>query len=222
MRVLKVSAVTVWVVALAALAVAVGFLASCADLDFSPDLPPVGPAVQRDTPAHVLQYFCETLEGGFVGAYSEALAEGYRFNFMEEDWDRAGVTGSAPYWGKTEDVEAMQNLLESEYLVSITCDGLVPVVDPYYNDSVFVMICDVDLKVTLDDPQRGMTTYWVKESWLTFSLRPDPLNARLWVISEIAEAIEPQACTGYLLRAESATEPTTFGSIKAMFKPVPG
>ncbi|MFZ1946165.1 MAG: hypothetical protein WAW06_01300 [bacterium] len=220
MRVLKVSAASLSAVALAALA-ATWLLMSCASLDFSTDVPPAAPALQRDSPDSLLEFFCKALEDRSIGAYGEALMESYRYRFMPQDWESVGVTPDWPFWGRTEDVAAMERLFESDMLVSITCE-LSEVMPWFYVPGGLAMIADIDLKVEIDDPQKGWTIYWVRESWLEFTVKPDPLNTGLWVISEIVEAIEPQGCAGHLVGARSATEATTFGSIKAMFKQAPG
>jgi hypothetical protein len=220
MRALKVSAATVWVVALAALAVAVVLLASCADLDFSPHIPPVAPTVERDTPNHLLEFFCQALEGRLIDAYSAALADSYRFTFMSVDWEAAGVIGSYPYWGKTADVASTSNLFGSDKLISITCD--LAEVLPWYADTVgFVMIGDVDLRVKMSR-EADTITYWVNESWLEIAVKIDPIDQDLWVIRGIEESTAPYKCTRRLREAGSATERSTFGSIKAMFRQVPG
>jgi hypothetical protein len=210
---------SMWAV-VAAFALALSFLASCADLDFIPDVPEPNPTVQRDAPDHLLEFFFQALEGRSIEDYAESLDESYRFEFMDEDWAEAGVVAERPYWGKTQDVESMASLFASDNVISITCD-FVKVMDWHHTPAGFASVIKPDLKV---DEDRGdyTVTYWVRESWLEITVVPDPYDSDMWVIGEIKESMAPYLSPGCLLGGGSATEPSTFGSLKAMFRPVPG
>lgn len=173
---------------------------------------------QRDTPLHLLGIFCNALEGGSLEDYTASLAPDYRFVFLERDWDDAGVTPGAPYWGKTLDSASTAAMFESAHLISISCDldlfGQVAC-----SDTLCQCVCDCDIQVHLDDGG-GPVTYWVNQSWLNFKIVRDPLDTDLWVIREIEEEEQFPLEAGRELpvRSAAAVESSTFGSIKAMFR----
>lgn len=200
--------------------VALGFLAlgllpvgSCSHHE-DPD--PDRDRVLRDTPENAIACFAIALEEKAIDDYCYCLEAGYRFIFLPVDYSDAGVTPQAPYWGKTEDVEATGHMLSSPHVLSITCD--LPVASEVSrSDSLVTLVCGVDLQVAVDDGGSEPSTYWVSSTSLVFTLVPDDLSQDLWVIRDIEETFDAQALTR-LGGAIRAVEHHTFGFIKAMLK----
>ena len=211
-KVLKASPI---LIAATALALAGLALLSCSDDGCSPkaDEPP------RDTPANLLQSFSDALEEQQIDAYAACLDEAYRFEFMPDDWDSAGVTPDTPYWGKAQDVASTANMFESVRVTSVSFDLGVPLTQMVCSDTLCLVLYYPDIQV-VETYQHGTITYWVNNSRLYVTLARDPQEPDLWVIRNLQE--EP----GHLSAgrrdprglAGATVESTTFGEVKAMFK----
>jgi hypothetical protein len=161
------------------------------------------PIGDRKSPDNLLEFFATAYEDKSIDRYTESVDDSYSFTFMEDDWPAAGVSADRPYWGKTEDVERTQNMFTNADTKAISFDFGLPIMPWYYcPDSIYVedhwevvdgfcCIRKPDIKVDVDDSQKGFTTYWVKGSWLEITVIEDRLNAGLWTVLRIRESLEP-------------------------------
>jgi len=167
----------------------------------------------RETPQGLLDYYAKSFEDKNLERYNECLWDSYVFMFTPWDWDAAGVTPEKPYWGKTEDVASTEHIFASSAVMSIRFELHQYVTDFTGPDTLLTAIVRPAIDVTIEVPGEEPMTKQVRKSRLHFVLRPDPENEHLWVIRQIQEeTMELEA------RQAAANEPTTFGSIKALFK----
>lgn len=175
---------------------------------------PKDESLARDTPQHLITSFCDVLEARNVDQYSWCLDDDYRFTFLEQDWDAAGVTDDVPYWEKCRDVTATTHMFRHSQVASISCD--LPIVSEVSRtDTLAIYVCDTDLQVTVDMGGGEPTTYWAHQTWLTLTLARDRSDPYLWVIRAIEETFptcEMERSAG----GQRAVEHSTFGTIKAM------
>jgi hypothetical protein len=176
-------------------------------------MPPKVTYPNRESPQGLIDTFATSLEDKSLGKYDDCLWGSYRFVFMEEDWDAAGVTPDEPYWGKTEDMSRTGKMFASSHVLGISFE-MTNVSDFVGPDTLLAVLCRPTIDVTITGPGgEEPVTKQVRKSYLYFVLRPDPYDEDLWVIREIQEQ---------LILAEArhalATESSTFGEIKAIFK----
>jgi len=154
----------------------------------------------RKTPDHLLEFFAMAYEDKDVQRYGEALDLNYRFQFMEKDWDEAGVPSWAPYWGKTEDVPRTQNMFEDASITAISFEFGEPRFVNWLesSDTIFVDGNPVevdallgryqpDIQVTVaGDPEP--ITYWVNASLVDVKVIRDRFDPKLWTILRLVES----------------------------------
>lgn len=166
----------------------------------------------RSTVEGTVEAFAEAMEEKDLDAYADCLTEDYLFEFTPQDAENLGLPPGSPWWGKTEDLGAMGGLFDDPYVSGIDFD--IHIVDGSFTGDVYTLRCAPSLKVFIDDPDGGEgVTLWVYDSWLHFTVSPDAYEADLWQIGEIREEMKYGLDGG----EGAATEPTTFGSIKAMY-----
>ena len=153
----------------------------------------------RKNPDNLLEFFAMAYEDRSIERYAEALDSDYRFQFMEKDWEGAGVPPNAPYWGKTEDVPRTELMFESEKTTGISFEfgsklfvNWLPV-----TDTIFVEGLPVEVDALLEryapeisvivEGDEGSTTYWVNESWVEIKVIQDRFDPSLWTILRIEE-----------------------------------
>jgi hypothetical protein len=168
----------------------------------------------RETPQGLLAYYAQCLENQNLTGYEACLWESYRFGFVEQDYDSAGVSAEDPYWGKTEDVTSTANMFASAQVTHISADLSNVVMNFAGPDTLLTGIFHPLIDVTIEGPGgEEPVVKQVRSTKLHFVLRPDPGDPDLWVIREIQEECWWQGSPRPL-----TTEPTSLGSIKAMFK----
>lgn len=197
------------------LGLALGLLAfgSCSHNETGPE----DNTITRDSPENLLAMYGEAVEAESLSAYSEYLDDGYSFVFLTQDYNVAGVEPLAPYWGKSEDIEATSEMFGSSDVMVITCE-LTIVGDVERSDSLCTFASDVDLTMAIKGDGLDPDMYWVHQSLLRFTMRRDRYDRRLWVIREIREELEPDLIGLASLEPGSAAIPSTYGFVKAMFK----
>ena len=145
----------------------------------------------RATAEGTVEAFARSMEAMDIDAYSECLADTYRYRFTPQDAEDAGLPPDEPWWGKTEDIQSTGSLFS----------------DPY--------VSKVESELPIDDPDGGESmTLWVFKSWLHLEIRPDEHEAGLWQITGIREEMKPDCAGG----EAPATEATTLGSIKVLYR----
>ena len=168
---------------------------------FSPDDDGNGnhPIGDRKNPNSLLEFFATAYEDKAIDRYEEALDNDYRFEFMEADWESAGVPANAPYWGRGEDVDRTRIMFENPNTTGISFDfGLplfvnwVPTKDTIWVDALPVEVDALlgryqpDIQVIVEN-DKGSTTYWVNNSWVNIKVVQDRLDPSLWTILRIVE-----------------------------------
>ena len=153
----------------------------------------------RTTPNNLLEFFATAYEDRSIERYDEALDFDYKFEFMEADYDSAGVPPNAPYWGKTEDVPRTQNMFESPNTTGISFDFGLPLFVNWVSvkDTIFVEGLPVEVDALLGryepdievvvEGEEGSTTYWVNNSWVNIKVIQDRQDPSLWTILRIVE-----------------------------------
>jgi hypothetical protein len=168
----------------------------------------------RETPQGLLAYYAECLENQNLAGYEACLWESYRFGFVEQDYDSAGVTPQDPYWDRTEDVQSTANMFASAQVIHIAVDLSNVVMNFAGPDTLLTGIFHPLIDVTIEGPGgEEPVVKQVRNTNLHFVLRPDPGDPDLWVIREIQEECWWQGSPRPL-----GVESDTFGEIKSMFK----
>jgi hypothetical protein len=194
-----------------ALAVCLLLLSSCSNDECGP----VCTTALRDTPTHLIGSLAKTIETKDIEAYFTCLDDSYRFVFVEEDYDAAGVTPQQPYWTKCPDLEAMTHMFRDSRVMNVTCTLTVNggFTGP---DTLLACTCNVDFIVTIEYEEP--VTYWAHRSLLHFTLAPDRGDAKLWVVRQILEEVPGDFVAYRMPKSRVAVQTTTVGVIKAMFK----
>jgi hypothetical protein len=175
------------------------------------------PEYSRATPPDLFQALAYAMERKDIDVYAECLADTYQFEFDPQDWDSAGVAADKPWWGVTEDLTAMTAMFQDPYVTRIQCDLHVSG-GPWQEEDETIYRLEPSIRVTHDTGVGEWITYWVFSSWFDVKVIEDPYNSRRWVFSSIAETSKNPFVTASPRGGALATEPTTFGSIKAMYK----
>jgi len=187
-------------------------LSSCGDNETGPE----HDEITRNSPQNLLKIYAKALEDKSLADYRECLAPGYTFWFAEQDYQAAGVDASNPFWGLTEDVEAVSQMFESTNVKGIHCDLTIDG-DVDCGDVSCTFVSDIDLLITVDEQESEPTAYRVDRSLLHFTLSVDQFDPSLWVIREIREEIIPDLGDAPSALAPLATEPSSYGHVKTMF-----
>jgi len=167
----------------------------------------------RETPQGLLDYYAKSFEDKDWATCVSCFADSYGFYFDPRDWDNAGVTPDAPYWGKTEDSTSTRKMFADTLTRGIRFD-LTNLTDFTGPDTLLIIICRPTIDVTLQGAGgEEPVTKQVRHSQLDFEIRPDPRNHHLWVISKIAEHVVMLGG-----RQATSTEADTFGNIKSMWR----
>ena len=196
--------------------VGIALLTSSCGHDRSTD--PNHNAPNRVSPESLLVFFAESLEHRDLTKYQECLDDAYTFRFTEEDWDPAEVTADQPYWGLTEDVTRTQALFTSTQVTSITFDWGPAVLDFSGPDTLLQAIHDPVIDVTVSNQGEEPKTCQVRQSRMTLVVVPDRHSEGLWVIRSIREDLKDYVYAAGPASSSATVQPSTFGSIKAMFK----
>ena len=179
----------------------------------------------RSSPDELLSAYAHALVSKNLAACDECLHEKYIFEFTSDIAETLGLPPDAPWWGKTEDMSATQNMFNASNVTSIEmtfiritdwlrCLEVRPGSPP---DTLAALQADLDpdIKVTVETGE-DPTTYWVNDSRFNVAVTVDPAETDLWVILRITEAKKnPRA--GRIRAVGTATEGSTFGGIKSMF-----
>lgn len=191
-------------------------LASCGhDRCANPD--PVLP--DRQTPQDLLEFFTKSLENRDIAKYEECLDSGYRFRFMPQDWEKAGVGVDRPYWERTEDIARTGVMFLSTQVESIRFELGVAVVNFFVTgDTLLEAVYRPDIRVIVKSEGEEHMTFWVHQSLLTIFVTPDPGDPALWVIRRIEETPTAYAYATGPASSGADTEPDTFGNLKSMFR----
>ncbi len=168
------------------------------------------PEYSRNTPEEVVHAVAYAMEYRDIDIYKECLAEEYTFEFVPEDYKAAGVFAHSPCWEKTQDIAAMDSMFSDTRVTDIVAEFTIESAQLAEDNT---LRADVSIKVTVEFEGSEPATYWVFQSWLDFTFVQDEVDHHLWQISSVEEVLKNP-----VIVAPSATEPSTFGNIKAMFR----
>jgi hypothetical protein len=165
----------------------------------------------RKTPEDVVQAVAYAMEYKDIDIYTECLADEYTFEFLPEDCKGAGVFEHTPWWGKTQDVTAMDSMFSDTSVSSIGAEFVIE------RAFIGVNTLRVNISVTVTIEHEGWgepTIYWAYKSWLDFTFVEDQFDHDLWQISAVEEVLKNPPVTA----APSGANECTFGRLKAMFR----
>ncbi|MFH1314075.1 MAG: hypothetical protein ABIJ00_12730 [Candidatus Eisenbacteria bacterium] len=199
---------------------------SCADnncVTICDECEETGPG--RELP-DILRVFSWAYEQKDIDAYSEALHEYYEFEFTDDIADSLGLPPDRSWWAKDMDVASTGIMFEDAHVKDIEfhlnefgigsdwvdCSHEFISGDPPETTSIEGMcqVFEPEIKVHMDDPWYEERILWVHESLLAIMVTPDPNSEGEWVILRIVETKKNPLVL--------ATEASTWGSIKAMFR----
>ena len=184
---------------------------SCGDNETGPEKD----ALTRNSPQNLLKIYAKALEDKSLADYEACLEDDYRFVFLQQDYTAAGVDPMAPYWGRTLDLDATSAMFTNSHVFGITCD-LPILTDIAPSDTLRHLVTGIGLKVTVDRGEPELTTFWVKQTFLHFTLAMDRYQPSLWVIRGIEEEVEDLLETpGWQVPFK---EEQTYGNLKSMFR----
>jgi hypothetical protein len=182
--------------------------------------------ISRPTPDSLLSFLAEAYEGRDIDAYSEALHDYYEFEFTPDIADSLGLPPDRSWWGKEMDVASTGNMFDDVHVNHIEFNLSQFDVRSDWQDCWREFISDdppettliqglcqnfePDIKVYMEEPGQEERILWVHESILGIMVIPDPSSEGEWVVVRIVETKRDPLT--------SATEPSTWGGIKGMFK----
>ncbi len=176
------------------------------------------PRFTRGTPEELIRCFALAMEERDTDVIAACLDDAYLFEFTLEDAELIGLPVDEPWWGKTEDLAAMGNMFEHEQVSRIECD--LPVSGgPWPDGDVVRYRLEPNIKVIIEDRHGGEpTAYWIFSSWFDVEIGSDPGESEKWVFLRIKESLKGMLGSGAESLNAAATEASTFGGIKAMFR----
>jgi hypothetical protein len=227
---------------LVALAI-IALMASCFEDDCDRVCDGSADDVLRGSPDSLLDFLADAYEGEDIDAYGEALSDYFEFEFTEDIADSLGLPGDAPWWGREEDIQSTSNMFDDPEVADIQMTLQRLTVDPVWADcgrwfvrgdppeSTYITglheVFEPDIKVTVADSQEPII-FWVHRwSLLDIMVTPDPTSEGEWVVLRIKETLKPGYSVGLtqttfgepcVPKPRASTLPSTWGSIKAMFK----
>jgi len=154
----------------------------------------------RTNPDKLLNFFASAYVDKNVDRYGEALDDDFSFEFLSDDYTKAGVDSVTPYWGKGEDVENTGNMFGSPKTFGITFDFGLPI-EPWYETTVVLNPGKLneqtvqalwtrrqpDIQVVVDEGEAELTTFWVNNSRLIVTVVQDRYDSKLWRVHKIEE-----------------------------------
>jgi hypothetical protein len=155
------------------------------------------------------------------------LADGFVFELTAADAESLGLEPSEPWLDRETDVTAVTKMLSDEHLKDIvfTFDEIEPPID-WDQEDTYLLRARPDIRVETECSAGSPIYYVVNETYLDFIVARDPVDAELWVMSEVREiAINPGpvSVTGRKAACSAAaTHPSTLGTIKSIYVKAPG
>jgi len=175
------------------------------------------PEYSRDTPAALAKALAYSIEYRDISVYDECLHDEYLFTFVSFDAEFVGLPEDEPWWGKTEDVNAMSVVFNNPVVVGIEC-AIEVNSGPWPTEHGFIYRLEPDMLFTatrsLD--YEGMVLS-VQDYWFDVEIVADPYETGKWVFKGIDEASKGP----WSARSDPGPGPmaysSTFGIVKALF-----
>jgi hypothetical protein len=191
--------------------------ASCSDYECTC---PEGSRCPVPVDATVVDSLAAFYEAENTVCYAEVLHESFRFVFTEAVAESLDLDPETPWWGKEADLAATANMFAEASVTNIRMD-LEKVIDWYaYEDDLTGLAgwrarFDLEIDVTIEEAGREPLIFIVRNSWLDIMVVPGE-DGRPWSILWIAEIEKGLGAAGDGAGG-LATEPFTWGGIKALF-----
>jgi hypothetical protein len=175
---------------------------------------------RRWSPECLFRNFELSLETMNIGFYDECLHDEYLFSFTPGDAESIGLPPDAPWWGKAVDVSVMQRVFNDPVVVRTEC-SLGIAAGPWPGEEGLMYRLEPDMRFTIQRCSMPEdTVLMVNSSWLDVEIVEDPYDYKQWVFKSIEETLkEPFTAPLATGAGTKATPATTFGSIKARYKP---
>ena len=171
----------------------------------------------RSTPECLIEAFEWSLMNRKYYEYPPCLSDMFLFEFTPEDAELVGLPADEPWWGKTQDVQTVTNIIRDNDVATIFCELAIES-GPSQSEGGFTYRLEPDIRIAVE-PGGGHepVTYIVDASWLDVEIVPDPYNPEQWVFHRMTEVLK-ETRAAHAPDLGPATQPSTFGSIKAMYK----
>lgn len=138
----------------------------------------------RTSPTCLFKCFERSLERMQIDLYDECLDPWYFFMFLPDDTAGVGLPPDAPWWGKTEDVDAMRRLFDDPYVTEVECS--LDIVTSWPTEDGLGFRLDPDMRFTIHRSSAPEDTIlWVGGSWLDVEVIEDPYEEEKWVFVSI-------------------------------------
>jgi hypothetical protein len=193
-----------------------------------------GKMAERYDPDGLVKHYAASYARRRLLACNRALDDLFEFEFTPEVADSMGLPPEAPWWRKVHDIGATMRMFEDPSVTQIqmTLDPVGtawedcarwfvhPFADP--PETVYVAgLCrtfEPDIRVYIDMGGGEPIALWVNATLLDIMVRPDPVEPGGWKIVRIMERHKPMASSRPLLAGATATEGTTWGEIKSLYR----
>jgi hypothetical protein len=196
-------------------------LFSCSD----PESPPIVEEVDRSDPDNLLLVFAKSYKEKDLADYDECLDQDFLFQFTEDIADSLGLPRFEPWWGKTEDLSSTGNMFGSPNVTDIGFNyewiGEWIACQEVREDTTFSGLCRrmeplirVVTVVGGDDPY---LMYRVDDSFVDVTVVPDRFTNGMWTVLRMNE-VKKRQLLGSAVSQFSATEPSSWGSIKSLWR----
>jgi hypothetical protein len=180
-------------------------------------------APSRTTEDGVLEAFAYYYEAMDIEGYDEVLDEMYIFQFTPDVADSLGLPPDDAWWGKAQDLASTANMFNDRTVRNIKMEyrkvddwaAHIEVRQDTTLSGLFVRL-EPNIRIVVDEGSEEPTTYHVTNSWLDVVVVPDRFNRELWCILTLEEHSKRHLTTP--ATAISATEGTTWGALKALWK----
>ncbi len=148
--------------------------------------------LDRKTPENLFEFYSDAYETRDIDRYEECLHDSFRFWFLEQDHDTAGLPPGIYYWGKSEEVRVMNNMFNAEEVLRTVmhlniCSGP----DTALGGKGLSYRLDPDVKLTrMEEREAGQEemTYFVSSSYFDVIVVQDSFG--LWQFWEMEEILK--------------------------------
>jgi hypothetical protein len=174
------------------------------------------PASKRTVDEALLDY-AKSIEDKDIETYGDCLDYDHRFIFMEDVADSLHLPPEAPWWTKTEDLEAMSTIFGHAYVSDILFKYDVVSRDTSWTAGRMVIKLRVlpDIWLTYELPWEEPVYFRVNDEYMDFKFVSRGCCCGRWTIFSVEEIrLNPDRDKRI---GRALTEPMSWGAIKAWF-----
>ena len=183
------------------------------------------PTYDRTTPDNLLEMLAASYKDKNLDDYSECLDDDFLFIFTPDVAEGLGLPPDEAWWGKTDDLSSTQTMFGSAHVTDIVFTyeavGSWEAYTEVRADTIFSgwfrrldPLIEITTVVEEEDPIKKLR---VDESWLDVVVVPDRYPDGLYTILSITEE-KKQQFQGPVVSQSAATEPSTWGGIKSLWR----